>query len=165
MERAAFKIPLRPNPSTLPNVFPTILHEHEAGPLSKQTEKLFSFYPFSREPRPYLINMRACPRRTNCLSDSLLLLTCWKRRADQTFETSGNTRPFFFFFLPWVCLKQGNQSHPRSKPLEWLGSSVSTVHPVILKNESRRCVLCGVLPTAWAQTGLMAASGIWIKTG
>lgn len=76
MERAAFKIPLRPNPSTLPNVFPTILHEHEAGPFPKQTEKLFSFYPFSTESAPYLINMRTCPRRTDWLSDSLLLLTC-----------------------------------------------------------------------------------------
>lgn len=68
MERAAFKIPLRPNPSTLPNVFPTILHEHEAGPLPKQTEKLFSFLSFFKRARTFF-DQYACVSQEDGLAE------------------------------------------------------------------------------------------------
>lgn len=59
MERDAFKIPLRPNPSTLPNVLPTILHELSQAFKTKQ--KSFSFIPF-QESMSYLINTHHVPR-------------------------------------------------------------------------------------------------------
>lgn len=59
MERGAFKIPLRPNPSTLPNVLPTMLYEPEAGLQNKQ--KSFSFIPF-QESESDLINTHHVPR-------------------------------------------------------------------------------------------------------
>ena len=58
MERDAFKIPLRPNPSTLPNVLPTILHARSQGLQNKQ--KSFSFIPF-QEGISYLINTHHVP--------------------------------------------------------------------------------------------------------
>ena len=58
MERDAFKIPLRPNPSTLPNVLPTILHAPRPGLQNKQ--KSFSFIPF-QESTSHLINTHHVP--------------------------------------------------------------------------------------------------------
>lgn len=81
MESDAFKIPLRPNPSTLPNVFPTILHARSQA--FKTNRKGFSFYPFSRK-HVLSDQYTSCPkRRTRTTgsvdvdrpSDSPLLLT------------------------------------------------------------------------------------------
>lgn len=58
MERDAFKIPLRPNPSTLPNVLPTILHARSQAFKTKQ--KSFSFILF-QESMSYLINTHHVP--------------------------------------------------------------------------------------------------------
>lgn len=57
MESDAFKIPLRPNPSTLPNVFPTILHAQEPGLPNKQ--KSFSFLSLFKRAR-VLFDQYAC---------------------------------------------------------------------------------------------------------
>lgn len=81
MESDAFKIPLRPNPSTLPNVFPTILHARSQA--FKTNTKAFLFYPFSRK-HVLSDQCTSCPeRRTRTTgsvdvdrpSDSPLLLT------------------------------------------------------------------------------------------
>lgn len=125
MAHDAFKIPLRPNPSTLPNVFPTILHELEAGPLPKQTQKLFSFLSFfflSREPGPYLINMRGCPRRTDLAEWFSAFADPFKLRTDQTLGAEFGRSLFFF---PSGSLKQSNQSQTESKTIGVIGSVLS----------------------------------------
>lgn len=58
MESGAFKIPLQPNPSTLPNVFPTILHAPSQA--FKTNAKAFLLSLFKKAPS-YLINTHRVP--------------------------------------------------------------------------------------------------------
>lgn len=158
MERAAFKIPLRPNPSTLPNVFPTILHEHEAGPLPKQTEKLFFFLSFFKRARALIWSI--CARVPGGQTGWVILCFCWPTEMESGSNVRAESRHTAFFLLSVALNKAIKVASVRTVGM--IGFRCPSCHPH--QWDSRRYVLCGDLSTVWAQTGFPAVSGIWIET-
>lgn len=140
MERAAFKIPLRPNPSTLPNVFPTILHELEAGPFPKQTEKLFSFYPFSTESAPYLINIAHMSQEDGLAEWFSAFADPLKPRADQTLEPSVDTQPFFISCRQSALNKTITVSPSQNCRGDWVPRSILSPPPMSETHAGMCCV-------------------------
>lgn len=127
MAHDAFKIPLRPNPSTLPNVFPTILHELEAGPLPKQTQKLFSFlsfFFFQESPGLIWSICAGVPGGRTWLSDSLLLLTRSNWERIKRWEPSLDAA---FFSFPQAVLNKAIKVKLSQKPSGWLDPSYQSI--------------------------------------
>lgn len=154
MESDAFKIPLRPNPSTLPNVLPTILHEWSQA--FKTNRKSFSFIPFQAG-MSYLINTHHVPWGGWKLLHSrrghrviLLFADSVELRADQRSGLSPDTCSFT------VTVYHVHMSVSCSKRC-WVITELDAV-----------CIhtfaLFDTWSTAWEQLGSAAASVIWIQT-
>lgn len=154
MESDAFKIPLRTNPSTLPNVFPTILCEEPD--LQDKQKKACLLSPFWRQ-RVLSDQYTSPPQRRTGEDvegprDLLLLLFVFtdsiKQRVDQSFGLSVDT---------CSSAVRGLQSvHPRGRPRRLIAH--------FLHRYLRKYALFGVWSTVWVQPGWVVASGIWIHT-
>lgn len=154
MESDAFKIPLCTNPSTLPNVFPTILCAEPV--LQDKQKKACLLSPFE-DSMSHLINThhvlrdrRGRTQRGRVIFASFLLFTdSIKQRVDQSVGPS-----VLWTRVPLLSM------HSHAAPRLRLQRLITHVLHRYLRKET----LFGVWSTVWVQLGFVVDFGIWIQT-
>lgn len=156
MEGDAFKIPLRPNPSTLPNVFATSLNGQSQA--FKTGRKAFLLSLFKKASLIWSIHMMSRE-----IDWELLLSRCGQEK-DPPLTQLSRVRIKGQLWV-WPQLLRLSRVSTGAKPtLNKLVTGIFIMYSSPRAFYLRRYALFGLLSTETVQLGLVRPTGVWIQT-